>query len=491
MRVLKIQNLILIEKAEIHFGPGLNIITGETGSGKSALFAAIHLIAGERGDRSLVRNGAEMAIVEAEFEGGRFIRREIYASGKGRCFIDDAQVSLAELKEAVAIELVNQNASLVGKEEELLDQFGSLTRRREELKVLKKEEREIEYELNESLQVSQEREIEWVKKDLEWIEEINYRLGEEELLKEDHERLVHAGDLSENIGALTFLMVESAEMGALKKGLHLLEASSKLDPKLKEAAQAMRGAVLELDEVGQVCQKYSEHLESNPEKLAQVEKRIGSVASLKKRFGPDIAASKTTLLQKLDHLLNLESKIGQLRARLQELHQKNKTLTAHLYSERKQAAPKLSALILSELKSLNIPYARFEIQVLESVQFYFSANPGHPLMPMAECASGGEMSRLLLAIKLILSEGQSSLVFDEIDSNIGGQTAAILGEKLKELGKKRQIICVTHFVQVAKCAIDHYRVIKTTEGSSSFTKVEKLNGKEKENEYNRMLGSSK
>lgn len=490
MKRLKIQNLILIDQAEICFGPGLNILTGETGSGKSAVLSAIRLIAGERADASLVKKGAEMAIVEAEFGGTGLIRREIYRSGKNRCFIDDAQVSLSSLKEAVQIEMVDQNSTILNQERKLLDLFAGISFEVADFEKSLQEEKEINQKLQELLQVPKERELEWAKKDLQLIEEIDLQEGEEEKLNEEHNFLTHAQELASKISAVSFALTESSEIPNLKRALNTLEPCVKIDPKLRAVADSMRGALLELDEAGRFIQRYEALLETDPSRLERLEKRLGAIVSLKRRFGSDLKEQKEKLCSTIESLLMVDEQIEILQKALKEIQSKNQIWEKSITKKREAAAPLMADQVLNELKSLNIPSAQFEIAVLPKIAFLFSANAGHPPVPIEECASGGELSRLLLAIKTILADGKSTLVFDEIDSNVGGQTASVLGEKLKKLAGQRQVICVTHFVQVAKCALDHFLVLKESTGESTFTRVRKLEAKEREIEYNRMLGCS-
>ncbi len=492
MKRLKIQNLILVEKGEIAFGPGLNILTGETGSGKSAILSAIHLIAGERADAGLIRKGAEFAIVEAVLEEGIFVRREIYLSGKNRCFLDDQQVTLAELKERVNIERVDQSSSahVFQEQKKMLDLFAGIT---DEVKIYEKsvcDEREKKKELETLLQTPKERELDWASKDLALIQEAAWDPGEEEKLSAEHHFLTHAQELSQNVSQVAFALNEGPEIPHLKRILVQLEHSIRFDPNLTPYVAAMKGALLELEEVARSVQHHSDRLEADPRRLAFVEERISKIESLKRRFGPNIQAEKEKLQATIDRLATLDDQIGQLRTSIVELEEKNRALFETILKKRKEAAPRFSAQVLGELKSLNIPHAKFEIEVnAAEVAFLFSANPGLAPIPLEQCASGGELSRLLLAIKTILADGDSTLVFDEIDSNVGGQTASILGQKLVKLAQKRQVICVTHFVQVAKCAIDHFLVTKVTEGGNAYTLVKKLDAKEKEIEYGRMLGS--
>lgn len=494
MKSLKIQNLILIEKAEIEFGPGLNIITGETGSGKSAILSAIRLISGERADATCIRKGAEMAVIEAVFEGPLFIRREIHRSGKNRCFIDDSQVTLAQLREIADIEMVDQSSSqtLVENQKRMIDSFGNLTSEAQRYEASYQEEKEWDEELLKLQQIPKDRELEWAQKDLALIEEVNWQPGEEQKLAEEHHFLTHAQELVEKISAVAYALTEGGEVASLKRIATILDHAVRFDAKIAPLSQGFKSALLEIEETARSVQSYSDKLETNPDRLIAVEKRISAIESLKRRFGPDIEAQKKMIQSKLDHLLNLESEIKSLESKLHSKREKNRAWALAITEKRKREAIPFTSRVLSEIKSLNIPHAQFEIAIgdqYNEIQFRFSANPGLPPLPLNQCASGGELSRLLLAIKTILADGKSCLVFDEIDSNVGGQTAAILGEKLKKLSEKRQVICVTHFVQVAKCALEHFLVSKIEKNSIAYTTIEKLDSNKRFQEYERMLGN--
>ncbi|PIS02822.1 MAG: hypothetical protein COT85_01970 [Chlamydiae bacterium CG10_big_fil_rev_8_21_14_0_10_42_34] len=493
MKSLKIQNLILVKHAEIHFGKALNILTGETGSGKSAILSAIRLISGERADVSCIRNGSDFAVIEAVLEGPIFIRREIHRSGKNRCFIDDQQVNLSTLKEKTNIEMVDQSSSstIFSKQKQMLDTFANLTNDVKAFEHSYSEEKAIEFQLDKLQQIPKERELEWAQKDLSLIEETNWQPAEEEKLAEEHHFLTHAQELAEKMSSIAFLLNEGTELTALKRAHTMLDQCVRVDQKLAIASQTMKSALLELDEVAQEVQSYSERLDGDPKRLAYVESRIAAIESLKRRFGSEIKQQKEKLIETIDHLTHLDAQIAELQSQLELIKEKNLVLADSITSKRKEYARPFALNVLEELKNLNIPHAQFEIEVgtaFGDVQFLFSANAGVQPIPLEQCASGGELSRLLLAIKTILSDGESTLVFDEIDSNVGGHTAAVLGQKLKRLAEKRQVICVTHFVQVAKLADDHFLVSKNEENGNTYTTIAKLSDQEKEIEYHRMLG---
>jgi DNA repair protein RecN (Recombination protein N) len=519
---LKIQNLVLVDRADISFGSGLNILTGETGAGKSAILTAIRLIAGERADTQLIGKNGEIAIVEAyllsyslteeisppPFGEPLCVRREIHRSGKSRCFVEEEQISLSLLRQIAgsSIELVDPASSqlLCLREEQrnMLDAFAGLSH---DAKVFagsfvdeQTEAKKLEEILG--LQEQRGRDLSWAREDLAAIEEVNWQEEEEAQLTRDHQLLTHAQELLEKIGNASDALSDRS----LKRASHLLDSCVRCDATLTSLAASLRNALLEIEEVDHQLRTYLGRLEADPNRLTHVENRIGAIEQMKKRFGKTVAevgAKKKELLARIDRLLHLEEEVTSLRTSLQSLREKNLLLSQSLSAKRQETAALYASLILAELKTLNLPHARFEISLQpmpltshgsDEIRFLFSANPGQPPIPLEECASSGEISRLLLAIKTVLSEKDKSacLIFDEIDSNVGGQTAAILGEKLKKIAEKKQVICVTHFVQVAKAALHHFAVSKGEQKGRAVTTISKLSESQRGQEYQRMLGSN-
>lgn len=496
---------MLVQKAEIAFGPGLNILTGETGAGKSAVLAAIRLLLGERADSDLLRRGSDRAVVEAKVKGEKetwLIRRELYATGKSRAFVDGGQVSLQELKELLGktVELVDQSSSILLKEADeqrrLLDAFASVTT--DPMKEAFEAEKAAGTRLEELMKLQTLGDCKIATEDLARIEEVQWQEGEEETLSQEHHLLTHAQEILEKIAAVTDALTESGEpiVSSLKRFSHLLES-------IHPSAGVLKNSALELEEASRSLLRFGDTLEINPRKLAAVEERLGQIESLKRRFGPTWSAhtlTKTALKEKIDRLSNLEADIGAAQKELTALSQKALRLGEKLTSERKHKAPQFEKAVIAELRHLNLPHAQFSIELhpkalsangADTIRFLFSANPGGAPMPLDQCASGGELSRLLFALKSVLASKEQStcLIFDEIDSNVGGKTAALLGEKLQRLSTSRQLICITHFVQVAKCAIDHFLVAKENEAGEALTRVVKLNGPAREKEFARMLGN--
>lgn len=522
---LFIQNLILLEQADIYFDQGLQIITGETGAGKSALLTAVKLLLGAKSDQQLIRQDAPSAVVEAELElTGSLdwleeegveaptrsvisLRREIHRSGKNRCFLEEQQISLAVLKKIVSqmVELVDQNSAaslcLADSQRKWLDAFAQISSKVSIFSQAFKKEKTLEESLKKWLEEDGKADFEKreVEEELALIEKVNIQENEEIRLGLEHTILSNAQELMKAANATISLLSENQDplISLLQRTVHSLEQMTRFDPRLVEPASMIKRAALELEDAVFFLRSYMTELDADPEKLLAIEERLALIEKLKKRFGAiqELPTLKETLIQRLDHLSQLSSHITSARKELEALRALNEKEATEISVLRKDAALHFSLLITKELHSLNLPNARFEVELhakptcshgADEITFLFSANPGHPPLPLQECASGGELSRVFLAIKIHLAERDqsTSLIFDEIDSNVGGQTATILGEKLQALSQKRQVICVTHFVQMAKCAAHHFLVSK----KEALTSVKKLSLLEQEEEFNRMLG---
>jgi DNA repair protein RecN (Recombination protein N) len=513
---LSIQNLILIDRAEIHFGPGLNIITGETGSGKSAILAAIRLVLGEKADTQWIRKGAESAVVEATVRGTIvvddlvipspfIIRRELLRSGRSRCFIEDHQVTLQQLR-AIPIELIDQSASLKLCEpvaqRQLLDHYGKVTSFAPYYSALKSSQKKLEelLILKKTSQIEQQR----MDEDLTFIEEINWKIGEEEELLIQHNLLTHSAELLEKTADISSFLSEGSHplIPVLKRYAHQIESLGKIEPKFLECTEWLKTATINLEEAASFLDSYGSSLETDPNRLFSIEKRLGELESIKRRFGSydEVETLRASLNEKAFKLSNLDEEIESAKKELSSAEAIAKKEAEKISAARVKAGIKFSGAILAELKCINLADARFDIDIqpkamsesgADEIRYLFAANPGNPLQSLEKCASGGELSRILFALKTALgdSEGSSCLIFDEIDSNVGGKTAAILGAKLEKLATGRQLICVTHFVQVAKCAQDHFLVSKRTTEIEAITTIKKLTEIARVEEYARMTGA--
>ena len=506
---LKIRNLILIDSADILFDKGLNIITGETGAGKSAILSAIALLTGDRSDAQLIGKNGDIAVVEAFLSNGVLIRREIHKSGRNRCFSGEEQISLALLRQIVGstIELVDQSSApllcVAEEQRRMLDLFGDILEDAGEFGRSFVEERELQKRLDGLLQASEtrSRDLTWAEEDLKLLDSVNWRQGEEELLMQEHRLHAHMQELLEKMGSVSNFLGDLS----IKRALSILSGCAKLDANLGSLVGQLQSANCEIEDVKGSVHSYVTRLDADPQRLSWVEERLAKIDQIKRKFGKTVALvqeKKKELLHRIEALNNLEEELLSLQSLLRKKQEENRCMAKELMGRRKKAALAFSGVVLKELQTLNLPHAKFTISVEETemtahgsdlIRYLFSANSGHMPIPVEQCASGGELSRLLFSIKLALVDKEKTdcLIFDEIDSNVGGQTATILGEKLKTIAKKRQVICVTHFVQVARSAMTHFAVAKNEEGGKTTTSISKLTDREKGREYERMLGNLK
>ncbi|MBM3184643.1 MAG: hypothetical protein FJZ64_04995, partial [Chlamydiae bacterium] len=507
MKNLNIKDLILVDEAHIELGSGLNIFTGETGAGKTALLTAIDLLMGGRADSEWIRQGQQMAVVEAELSDFSSvllkdleiapnlktvtIRREIHASGKSRCFIEDSLVSVGFLRTFMqsVIEMVDQNSAYLLQQTEeqrkILDLFGKLEKESAILEGLYLAHKKTKELLDETLlkKEAKEKELENFKEAVSFIEEVNLKEGEEEDLSYLHTTFSHAQKRLELVSSVADGL--TGALVCLGPLLSPLTQVATLDPTLQPLETTLKTTLLEIKELERTVHSYLENIEIDPNKLTSIEERLAQIEKLRRRFGvsfEEIQKQKIFFLNEIEKLSSLDSYLSELQKKEQDLSKEVLFLAENLFEKRKKVAHFFSARILEELKSLNLPKAEFQVQItrkplsstgIDAISFIFSANPGTPLLPLDQCASGGEISRLLFAAKTILAEEDSirCLIFDEIDSNVGGQTASILGEKLKKMAQKSQILCVTHFVQVAKHAAHHFSVSKEERNGQAITLV--------------------
>lgn len=528
LQSLTIENLILIERAEIKLDRGLNIFTGETGAGKSAILTAIRLLCGERAELEWIRKGASSAVVEAILEtasedsplrspegvvlpapGHSFsIRREIHRSGKSRAFIEDQLVSLSALREwmQTKIEILDQKTAFslctMQEQRRLLDAFGALQESVRELAQCVEEGRRARQALEKfrAEAMRRERDLDWAKNAVQMIAAVSWQKGEEETLNAEHTALCHAQELIEYTGRSAIQLAECREQ--IVSISRQLEKGARLDPRLESRGQALKTAALELEETASFLQSYAERFDPNPARLAYLEKRMHEIEKLKRRFGAsweEVDLQRQKFCSEAESLESSAETDRALESAVFILEEKAQTLAASLSERRKSWAPLLSEAVQKELHTLNLPHAQFRIDIqtrplteqgIDEIVFLFSANKGHAPAPLADCASGGELARVRLAAEGVLAnrDGVECLVFDEIDSNIGGRTAAVLGEKLRQIANRRQLLCVTHFIQVAKLAHAHFCVTKKETENRSATHVAHVSGLVREQEFTRMTG---
>ena len=533
---LVLSNLVLVDSCEIQFGPSFNAVTGETGAGKTALIEAIGLALGERADSSLLRKGCDKAFVEVSFdidslshvkilleEAGLelekddylIIRREISKEGKNRAFVNGCMTPLPLLQKigTELIDRIGQHAHHMLRtpdaQRALLDLFGSLDLDVKEYQASYAKARKLEDRLKELQQLGlrRERDQDVWSLQLEEIETTALKKGEEEESFEKYQRLAHAQELSEKIAAITTGLTDSssAVLPQVSRFIKTCDSLVTYDKTLNEASTLLHESHIALSEASRFLQSYSQKIDCDPKSFQHLENRLSAISRLKRKYGQsfeEIEAYRQKIKQELSLLENLSDELKTAEESLSLAKKETDKKARELTSKRKAIAEKLEKELTLQLKDLNMSGSEVTIELSpqsrsstgdDCVQFWLKANAGeHPGL-VKEHSSGGELSRLLFAIKIALAEKNNTptLLFDEIDANVGGKTATIMGEKLKELGKHRQIICISHFPQVAAKADEHFSVQKTESDGRTLTHIKHLSKREREQELLRMIGGKK
>jgi DNA repair protein RecN (Recombination protein N) len=542
LKLLRINNIALISSLEIDFGPGLTLLTGETGAGKSILIDALGLLFGERASADLVRSGEDRASVEAVLESQDarafleshalpvegdevLIRREIQASGKGRATVNGALVPLSVLKELgeclAAIHGQHEPQGLLDPDRhvDLLDHHGGLLARREELAAIHARLRQVEDAL-EALRKDR-REAERRREMLEYqaveIEKAALVAGEEEALRLEKAREANADRLAslsaEAYGAL--YEDEGAVAARLGQVYRRVEELAGIDPSFRPHLEARDAVRAQIEDLALFLRDYREGLSVSPGRLDEIESRLASIERLKRKYGATVeevlafAARCRTELQKLGTPEEQERTLEGERSSLVERYLE---IALELSTRRKAAAADLERKVKAELALLAMEKTQFRARFspeaptrsgddtsswsakgLEAVEFLLSPNPGEELRPLARIASGGELSRIMLALKSVasLDARGKTLVFDEVDAGIGGRVAEVVGRKLRGIAQRNQVLCVTHLPQIASQADRHYAVSKRVERGRTLTEIRQLGPEDRVEEVARMLGGEK
>ena len=531
---LYIKNFAIIDNLHVSFGPGLNILTGETGAGKSIIVDAVNLILGGRASADLIRTGAEEATVEALFDlsghpgiraclaetgvecdGELLVKRVVSRSGKNRVFVGGG-LSITSVLTELARQLINiygqhESQTLLKSDNHLrlLDDFGGLGPVRAEFAAVYDQYRTTAAEIKRLMEGEQEaaRRIDLLSFQSEEIARAALTADEEEALEQERQLLAHAGKLLQNSrGAFEQLYGgDGAMLGNLRRVIADVGEIVGIDPSLKPVGETLNNAYFQLEDAALALRDYAARAEADPDRLQAVDDRIDLVNRLKRKYAPtvaDILAYKAEIDRELAELLNREQTRGGLEASLKVLEELLAAKGGELSTARAAAARKLKEAMERELHELAMKNSVFEVALerlaeprgggLERGEFLFSPNPGEAPKPLARIASGGELSRLMLALKQVHPENDvPTLVFDEVDSGIGGATSALVGEKLKRVGKGQQVLCITHLPQVAAFADHHFRVEKGIVEGRTVTSVAPLEGEERVAEMARMLGGVK
>jgi DNA repair protein RecN (Recombination protein N) len=534
---LRIRNLALIEDLTWELGPGFNTLTGETGAGKSILIDALSLLLGERADKTLIRTGAEACSVEAELEladkerlkeiqaaleeigaepcEGRalLLKRSLSATGTNRQFINGSPVPLQGLKSIgnllVDVHGPHDHQSLLAteKQAELLDAYGKLKPLREACAKASAAVREIEREKS-SLELSEterEQRLSLLKHQVQEIESARLQPGDDERVENDYRAASHAQSILEQAGVITSLISDSenAALTQLAQVERALTAWQRMDGSISDAEALNRQVIVQLQELAATVQERAERVDLDPAQLRQLEERLNLIQSLKRKYGGSLEAVVAFGENAAKQLTALESSaefLAALAGREKAARGELEKACAELSKARKKIAGPLGEKISQELRALGFNKAVFEIEVTpastlgatggDHVEFIFAPNPGEAARPLRAIASSGEMARVMLAVKTTLAEVDEIpiLIFDEVDANVGGETAGQVGRKLRGLGKSHQVLCITHLPQVAAQGQNHFAVEKKVKQNRTLTELTKLEGAARERELARMLG---
>ena len=533
---LSIRNIVLIEKLDLTWRAGLCTLTGETGAGKSILLDALALATGARGDAGLVRSGAEQGTVTAAFdipeeklvtrimeehdlpcEGQIILRRVQSKDGRSRAFINDAPVSVNLLKTIgsalVEIHGQNESQSLTDGPVQLslLDSYAGHGDKVDALKQkynhLKECEEQLELYKNASERAAAEEDF--LRHALEELEKIDPKEGEEDSLSEERTLLMNSEKIAGYIAeALVLMEGDKALQSALNGALRQLEkVSDQAAGRLDTTITALERAVIEADEAQTQLLEASRDLVYDSQRLEQVEERLFGLKALARKHAVQVdqlPATKTMLQQQLDDIESGADRLDELQQNVEKAFKDYEVLALSISKTRQQAALKLDKTVMKELEPLKLNGGGFQTMLshvtpsmgtatgIDSVQFMASTNPGMPAGPISKIASGGELARFMLALKVALAEASEPLtmIFDEVDAGVGGAVAEAVGSRLKLLAENGQVLVVTHSPQVAACGNHHWLISKSVDDDSTMTRVEELSTQNREEEIARMLAGA-
>jgi len=548
LRHLHIKNLALIDDLELSFDRGLNVITGETGAGKSLLMQALGLTVGGRAAAELIRHETPEAVVEAVFdiedrriaqlleEGGYatddelLVRRVISQNGRGRVYLNGAVATVTVLRQVGErlLHIYGQHEQQILLEAEaalgLLDGFAGLGRQLEEMgkgyQALRRAWTRLQGLTTGKAAAAARREL--LRFQVDEIKRAALRRGEEEALRQEKAILLNAEKLAQGVAAAeeTLSAGEEAVSDRLGRLLTRLRELARIDDSLKEVGVLLSGGLAQIEEAALHLRKYGEHLRVNPERLEEIDARLTLLSRLKHKYGGSveaILALQETCEQELQQIEGGEESITVLRQEVDTAAGVAWAQARELSLARRAAAQILEARMSQELAALGMRGATFSVRFQEEGtrdtaetasepflrgaqrlrdtgcdrgEFYLSANLGEPLLPLAQVASGGELSRLMLALKALSTAiGEApTLIFDEVDAGIGGAVAEVVGRRLKALARQRQVLCITHLPQIAAFADHAYMVVKTTTKGRTVSSAKRLTQSEQLQELARMLG---
>jgi DNA repair protein RecN (Recombination protein N) len=533
LTLLRIKNLALVEELEWQMGPGFIAVTGETGAGKSIIIGALQLLLGERADKSFIRTGADLCTVEAVFSGNDLqklnpqlveagiepceneliLKRSLSSTGTNRQFINSSPTTLSALKnlgdELVDLHGPHDHQSLLSPETQLI-LLDSFARAEERLAEYRNHYRQLQTLLAEhsalnTAETAREQEIDLLRHQINEIKSANLVADEEEEIEKRYKLTSNSKRLIDLASATANKLSEADDsvLSQLAETQRLLRELEKIDNSIAQFSAAHAASVIELSEIARALSAYTEKLDLDPEQLAALEQRVSLFETLKRKYGGSIAEVIAFGERAAERMQKIEGRDAELERLVKEIENVRSHMNRAgeaLHKLRTKAAPKLSEKIRRNLRDLGFRQSEFEAKLsaldeprasgFDALELLFSPNPGEPLKPLRAIASSGETSRLMLAIKSALAAHDTIplLVFDEIDTNVGGEIAHAVGAKMLTLGHDHQLICITHLPQVAAIASSHFVVTKDVSRGRTFSNLREVTGKMRQEEIARMLG---
>ena len=535
LRSLYIQNYALIEKLDIDFGSGFSVITGETGAGKSIILGAIGLLLGQRADVKSIRQGAAKCVIEARFEIAGYgmrpffeeneleyedeciLRREVYASGKSRAFINDTPASLVQMKELgeqlIDVHSQHQNL-LLNKEGFQLNVLDILAHDEEELnnyQSLHREWKQVQQDLEDLIILAEQNKADedYIRFQLEQLEDAQLAAGEQEELEQEADTLSHAEEIKAGLFRAGQVMNsdEGGLLSALKECLNTMLGLQKVYPSAGELAERLESSYIELKDISQEVSGKEEEIEFNPVRLEEVNDRLNLIYTLQQKHRvttvDELLALADDYAAKLANITSSDEQIEELKVRSEALYSKVKKQAAVLTKLRTAAAREVEKQMAARLIPLGMPNVRFRVEIgarkepgvhgADTVNFLFSANKNGALQSISSVASGGEIARVMLSVKAMIAGAVKlpTIVFDEIDTGVSGEIADRMADIMQEMGEQdRQVISITHLPQIAARGCAHYKVYKQDNETETNSHIRRLADEERVEEIAHMLSGA-
>ncbi len=534
LKQLHIKNFTLIDHLDITFEGGFSVITGETGAGKSIILGALGLLLGQRADSKAIKSGRDRCVIEAHFDLSRYgmasffeekdldydptdtiLRRELGSNGKSRAFVNDTPVALATLKElgSQLVDIHSQHQNLLLNKEDfqlsvvdiIAGDEGELERYREAYGRYKELGIELE-KAREALRQHRENE-DFIRFQHHELEEARLAEGEQEELEQEFSILSHAEEIKSALFEADDIMTgDGGIIERLKTALHSVDSVTKVYPAIADAAQRMESSFIELKDIADEVAQHAERVDFDPSRLETVSERIDLIYRLEQKFHVEnvsqLIALQEDFEQQLKQIDGGDEHLHELEARLKETENECTALAKVLTATREKAARKVEEEMRQRLVPLGIPKVRFEVQLTakplsadgaDKVSFLFTANSSTPLQPVSQVASGGEIARVMLSLKAMISGAVKlpTIIFDEIDTGVSGKVAEMMAKIMREMGEhERQVISITHLPQIAAMGAHHYKVYKEEGDEGTASHMRQLTATERVGEIAQMLSGS-